>query len=31
MAMGTRRKREKQQDLWIAAKDVVQTPGNAFY
>jgi|SRR5271157_535177 len=31
MAMGTRRKRERQQDLWIAASDVVQTPGNAFY
>ncbi|MGH9724467.1 MAG: transposase [Candidatus Acidiferrales bacterium] len=31
MAMGTRRKRERQQDLWIASSDVVQTPGNAFY
>src|SRR5215208_181100 len=31
MAMGTRRKRERQQDLWIAATDVVQTPANAFY
>ena len=31
MAMGTRRKREKQHDLWIAASDVVETPGNAFY
>lgn len=31
MAMGTRRKRERQQDLWIATRDVVQTPGNAFY
>src|SRR5580658_10452010 len=31
MAMGTRQKRERQQDLWIAASDVVQTPGNAFY
>ena len=31
MAMGTRRKRERQQDLWIAASDVVETPGNAFY
>src|SRR6266513_4391764 len=29
MAMGTRRKRE--QDLWVAASDMVQTPGNAFY
>jgi transposase len=31
MAMGTRRKREKQQDLWIALSDVVETPGNFFY
>ena len=29
--MGTRKRRERQQDLWIAASDVVQTPGNAFY
>ena len=31
MAMGTRRKRERQQDLWIATSDVVQTPANIFY
>src|ERR1700754_4463682 len=31
MAMGTRRKRQRQQELWIAASDVVQTPANAFY
>lgn len=31
MAMGTRRKRERQQDLWIASNDVVETPANAFY
>jgi len=31
MAMGTRRKRERQQDLWIATSDVVETPGHAFY
>ncbi|MDP3217418.1 MAG: transposase [Deltaproteobacteria bacterium] len=31
MAMGTRTKRQKQQDLWIAAADVVRTPANAFY
>ena len=31
MAMGTRRQRERQQDLWIASSEVVQTPGNAFY
>jgi transposase len=31
MAMGTRKQRERQQDLWIATSDVVETPGNAFY
>src|SRR5579883_2740713 len=31
MAMGTRRKRERQQDLWLATSDVVETPANAFY
>jgi transposase len=31
MAMGTRRKRERQQDLWMAASDVVRPSGNAFY
>ena len=31
MAMGTRRNRERQQDLWIATSDVVETPANAFY
>src|SRR5947209_14099489 len=31
MAMGTRKQRERQKDLWIATSDVVQTPGNAFY
>jgi hypothetical protein len=31
MAMGTRRKRERQQDLWIATSAVVQSPGHAFY
>jgi len=29
--MGTRQKRERQQDLWIAASEIVQVPGNAFY
>ncbi|HWF67437.1 MAG TPA: hypothetical protein VN670_09030 [Acidobacteriaceae bacterium] len=29
--MGTRRKRERQQDMWIATSDVVETPANAFY
>src|SRR3954471_2408312 len=31
MAMGTRKKRQRQHELWIAATDVVQTPANAFY
>jgi len=31
MAMGSRRKRERHQDLWIATSDVVETPANAFY
>lgn len=31
MAMGTRRQRERQQNLWIASSEVVETPGNAFY
>ncbi len=29
--MGTRRKWERQQDLWIATSDVVETPANVFY
>ncbi len=31
MAMGTRKRRERQQELWIATGDVVRTPANAFY
>ena len=31
MAMGTRSKRQRQEELWIASSDVVQTPANAFY
>ena len=31
MAMGTRRKRERQQYLWIATSDVAKPPANAFY
>lgn len=31
MAMGTRKQRGRQQELWIATSDVVRTPGNAFY
>ena len=29
-AMGTRKKRERQQNLWIATSAVVQSPGHAF-
>lgn len=29
--MGSRKKRERQQGLWMAASDVVRTPANAFY
>src|SRR5271163_3199438 len=31
MAMGTRKKRERQQDLWIEARAIVEPKGNAFY
>ena len=31
MAMGTRKQRERQADLWIATSDIVQTPGHVFY
>ena len=31
MAMGRRKQRERQQELWIATSDIVRTPGNAFY
>jgi transposase len=31
MAMGTRKKRERTLDLWIATNAVVNPPGNAFY
>jgi transposase len=31
MAMGTRKKRERQGDLWVANSDVVGTPAHAFY
>jgi transposase len=31
MAMGTRKKRERQQDLWIEASAIVEPRGNAFY
>lgn len=29
--MGTRRNRERQEDLWIATSKIVETPGHAFY
>lgn len=31
MAMGTRRKRQRQEGLWIASQEVVLPPGHAFY
>src|SRR2546422_5020462 len=31
MAMGTRKKRERQEDLWMVSSDVVGTPAHAFY
>lgn len=29
--MGRKKDREKQQDLWVAASDIVRTPGHVFY
>jgi transposase len=31
MAMGTRQKRQRQEELWIASKEVVLPPAHAFY
>lgn len=31
MAMGTRKKRERQEDLWVVSSEVVKTPAHAFY
>jgi transposase len=31
MAMGTRKGKERQVDLWIAANVIVESPGHAFY
>jgi len=31
MAMGTRKQRERQEELWIASSDMVRTQGHAFY
>lgn len=31
MAMGSRKKKERQEEIWIASSTIVQTPGHAFY
>ena len=31
MAMGTRQKRERQEDLWVVSSEIVDTPAHAFY
>jgi transposase len=31
MAMGTRKKRERQEDLWMVSSEMVGTPAHAFY
>jgi transposase len=31
MAMGTRKKRERQEDLWVVSSEVVGPPAHAFY
>src|SRR6202050_2797867 len=31
MAMGTRKMRERQEDLWVVSSEVVGAPGHAFY
>ncbi len=31
MAMGTRKKRERQEDFWVASSEVVGTPAHVFY
>jgi transposase len=31
MGMGRKKDREKQQDLWVAASEIVTTPGHLFY
>jgi len=31
MAMGTRKKRERQEDLWVANSEIVGAPAHAFY
>ena len=29
--MGKRRKRERQEELWMATATIVETPGHVFY
>ena len=31
MAMGTRKKRERPQELWVVSSEIVGTQANAFY
>src|SRR5437879_13253616 len=31
MAMGTRKQREKQEDIWIAHAELARAPGHPFY
>ncbi len=31
MAMGTRKQREKQEDIWIAHRELAVAPGHPFY
>jgi hypothetical protein len=31
MAMGTRKQREKQEDIWIAHTELASAPGHLFY
>ena len=31
MGMGRKKNREKQQDLWVAASEIVTTPGHVYY
>ena len=31
MGMGRKKDREKQQDLWVASREIVTTPGHVFY
>ena len=31
MAMGTRKQREKQEDIWVAHTELASAPGHPFY